>query len=80
MVSAMSTFTAILTTDPDGTLHLPVPVEWRDRPIRIKAELEPVSPSSDAEGNLKGFGALSGMISISSDFDEPLEEFREYMG
>ena len=26
-----------------------------------------------------GFGCLKGKISMSDDFDEPLEDFREYM-
>lgn len=26
------------------------------------------------------FGSAAGMISMSDDFDEPLEEFAEYMG
>jgi uncharacterized protein DUF2281 len=28
---------------------------------------------------LKGFGCLRGKISLSPDFDAPLEDFREYM-
>jgi hypothetical protein len=29
--------------------------------------------------NLKGFGCLRGKISLSPDFDEPLDDFKDYM-
>ncbi len=29
--------------------------------------------------SLKGFGCLKGKIWMSPDFDEPLEDFQEYM-
>jgi len=32
-------------------------------------------PRSDA---LKGFGSLKGKIRIAPDFDEPLEDFKDY--
>jgi hypothetical protein len=77
----MSTITAILDPAPDGTLHVPVPEAWRNFPIRIKAELEPANPkdTSPTSGNLKGFGCLRGQISLGSGFDEPLEDFKEYV-
>jgi hypothetical protein len=73
----MTTITTILEPHDDGTVHLPVPAAWRNQAIRVKAELEPVAPSE--EPTLKGFGCLRGKISMSPDFDEPLEDFREYM-
>ena len=78
----MSTITAILEPDADGTLHLPVPEAWRHLAIRIKAEMEPMPQSAppDSKANLKGFGCLRGQISMSPDFDEPLEDFKDYMG
>ncbi len=80
----MSTITAILEPDADGTLHLPLPTAWRMLPIRVKAELEPVAPSPstpglNGESHLKGFGCLRGKISMGPDFDEPLEDFKDYM-
>jgi hypothetical protein len=78
----MSTITVILEPSADGTLHLPVPAEWRHQAIRVKAELEPVSAETNAAPvsvNLKGFGCLKGKIRIAPDFDEPLEDFKEYM-
>ncbi len=78
----MSTITAILEPDADGTLHLPVPEAWRHLAIRIKAEMEPMPQIAppDSQPNLKGFGCLRGQISMASDFDEPLEDFKDYMG
>jgi len=75
----MSTITAILEPDADGTLHLPIPPELRHQVIRVKAELEPAT-SGGNQLNLKGFGCLRGRISMAPDFDEPLEEFKDYMG
>ena len=77
---AMSTITAILEADADGTLHLPLPAELRKARIRVKAELEPVAALPDPPQGLKGFGCLRGSISMSPDFDEPLEEFKDYTG
>ncbi len=78
----MSTITAILEADADGTLHLPLPAEWRKLSIRVKAELEPVeqAPLGEEQGSLKGFGCLRGKIRMAPDFDEPLEDFKDYMG
>ncbi len=77
----MSTITAIFEPDSDGTLHLPLPAAWRNLPIRVKAELEPATEElpTPQPGSLKGFGCLSGKISMSADFDEPLDDFKEYM-
>lgn len=78
----MSTITAILEPDADGTLHLPVPPAWGKISIRVTAELEPVStvPEPPSSEPLKGFGCLRGKIFMSPDFDEPLEEFKDYSG
>jgi hypothetical protein len=38
----MSTITAILEADADGSLHLPLPAELRHGKIKITATLEPV--------------------------------------
>lgn len=83
----MSTITAILTPSPDGTLHLPLPAAWRNQAIRVTAELEPVAAEEDAgkplvtpkAGSLKGFGCLQGKLWMASDFDAPLEDFKDYM-
>lgn len=81
----MNTISAIIEPHEDGTLHLPLPEAWRHRAIRVKAELEPVEATPERTGAgepdpLKGFGSLRGKISISPDFNEPLEDFKDYMG
>lgn len=75
----MSTISAILISAPDGTLHLPLPAAWHGQRIRVKAELEPVPKADGEEACLKGFGCLKGKIHMSPDFDEPLEDFKDYM-
>lgn len=92
----MSTITAILEADADGTLHLPVPAEWRHQPIRVKVEMELAVPlrKPDDTASLKAVnefkkndssaappqpGSLKGFW-MAPDFDEPLEDFKEYMG
>ena len=80
----MNLITTIIEPDADGTLHLPLPMAWRHQSIRVRAELEPVGTVSErgiagAVENLKGFGCLRGTISLSPDFDEPLEDFKDYM-
>lgn len=78
--SAMNVITTIIEPDPDGTLHLPLPEAWRNQSIRVRAELEPVGSAAERSvESLKGFGCLRGMISLSPDFDEPLEDFKDYM-
>ena len=71
----MSTITAILEPDADGTLHLPLPEELRHG--KVKAQLEPADAApagsiAPQPGCLKGFW-------MAPDFDEPLEDFKEYM-
>lgn len=44
----MSTITAILEPDSDGTLHLPLPLELRRGKVRVEAKLEP-APGETSE-------------------------------
>ena len=76
----MSTISLILEPEADGTLHLPVPAELRGSRVKVEAILEPVEQAA-AQGvqGLKGFGALKGQIWMAPDFDEPLDDFAEYM-
>ena len=48
--AVMSTITAILEADEDGTLHLPVPPELRNTKVRVTAILEAAAPESRAAG------------------------------
>jgi hypothetical protein len=40
--SLVSTITAVLDADPDGTLHLPLPAELRSTKVKVTATLENV--------------------------------------
>jgi len=77
----MSTITAILEPNADGTVHLPLPAELRHGKVRVEAKLEAASAEQKTPepGGLKGFGALKGKIWMAPDFDEPLEDFKEPM-
>lgn len=82
---AVKMIAEIMEPNADGTLHLPLPAAWRDRPIRVTAELEPVesraptmSETDSGASGLRGFGCLKGKIWLARDFDEPLEDFKEY--
>jgi hypothetical protein len=49
----VSTITAVLDADPDGTLHLPLPPDLHGTRIRIEAKLEATKPALQAEGGLR---------------------------
>ena len=78
----MSTITAILEADGDGTLHLPLPADLRQGKVRVVATLEPapteVESTDEAERTVPKPGSLTGFW-MAPDFDEPLEDFKEYM-
>lgn len=79
----MSTITAILEADADGTLHLPLPAELRHGKIEVTATLKPADGAATTLSSpisLKGFGCLKGRISMAPDFDAPLEDFKDYTG
>jgi hypothetical protein len=67
----MSTISAIFESSADGTLHLPVPSDWKGLRIRVRAEMKPVTqqPLSGSGTALKGFGCLRGKISMADDFE-----------
>lgn len=71
----MSTITAILEPDADGSLRLPLPPELRHAPVKVTATLE----AAAAAATRPRFGCLAGKIQLAPDFDEPLEDFKEYM-
>jgi hypothetical protein len=47
----MSTITAVLDADPDGTLHLPLPQELRSSKVRVTATLESVGEPPVQKGS-----------------------------
>jgi Protein of unknown function (DUF2281) len=71
----MITIIAILEPDADGSVHLPVPPELRLSAVKVTATMEAVANT----GAQPRFGCLAGKIELSPDFDEPLEDFKEYM-
>ena len=73
----MSTIKAILEADADGTLHLPLPPEFRQGKYDVTATLKPVGVTTPVKQ--PSFGCLAGKIELAPDFDEPLEDFKEYM-
>lgn len=92
----MSTITVLLKPDPDGSLHLPLPPEFRTTAmVKVVATFEsiadePAATASAEKAEASGqagmasgarphFGCLAGKIWLAPDFDEPLEDFAEYM-
>ena len=71
----MSTITAILEPEADGSIRLPLPTELRNTPVKVTATLEAVSTSPGRPL----FGCLAGKIQLGPDFDSPLEDFKDYM-
>jgi len=50
--------------------------------VEVTATLKPageISPATAPSAALKSFGCLRGKISMSPGFDEPLEDFKDYM-
>lgn len=72
----MSTITAILDADADGSIHLPLPPELRGGKVKVVAQLEAVSEEGTTTPK---FGYLAGKIKMSEDFNAPLADFEDYM-
>ena len=74
----MGTITVILEADVDGTLHLPLPAEFREGKVRVTATLEPapleLEIGSEEKRATPRPGSLTGFC-MTPDFDEPLEDF-----
>ena len=49
----MSTITAILEPDADGTLHLPLPAELRHGKVKVEAKMEAAAQSATSEEQRK---------------------------
>jgi hypothetical protein len=74
----MSTITAILEPQPDGTLHLPLPPELRQGKLKVTATLEPTEAPKPAKAGVWQELGLVGFW-MAPDFDAPLEDFKDYM-
>ncbi|MFM8719812.1 MAG: hypothetical protein ACKOKC_16060 [Chthoniobacterales bacterium] len=55
----MSTITAVLEPDLDGTLHLPVPAEMRSTKIKVTATLESIAERPSQAEAMAALQALS---------------------
>lgn len=79
----METSNAILEPNPDGTLHLPLPEGMKRGKVEVSATLKPVPAHSSTKGKRAKAGLWKSMgledFWMSPDFDEPLEDFKEYM-
>ena len=57
--------------------------EWLSQLLEIKKQLETKTTSNqpDRPSNrvLRGYGKYAGQIKLADDFDEPLEDFKDYM-
>ena len=69
----MSTITAIVEPDANGTIRLSLPPEFRNGPVKVDARIESVSLKKPR------FGCLAGKIWMAPDFDAPLDDFKDYM-
>lgn len=72
----MNAITVIVESDAEGILHIPLPPEMRHGKVRVEAKLEPERRGGVIPGLWKD---LPGKFWMSEDFDEPLEDFKEYM-
>ncbi len=65
----------------DAQQNLPDLVEATSRgeEVVITKEGTPVATLQAVNPPRSGFGSMKGLIKISDDFDDPLEDFAEYM-
>ena len=68
----MSTITAVLEADADGTLHLPVPQDLRRGKVKVVATLETATPSGEEKPGtpleaLKELRKLGGLRHVIPD-------------
>lgn len=79
----MSTITAILEPDPDGTLHVPLPAELRHGKVKIEAKLElagsEVSDAVEAERQRRLLGIMQRIRTRNpfQDISDPVAWQRE---
>jgi hypothetical protein len=64
----MSTITAILEPDTDGTLHLPLPLELRSGKVRVEAKLEPAPCESSEPERQKRLASIMNRIRTRNPF------------
>ncbi len=79
----------LMATYRNGVIELqePLPAEFEGKQIQIQVEeIEPVEEAEPVEvaksapkNTYRQAGSATGKIWMSPDFDEPLEDFKDYM-
>jgi hypothetical protein len=72
----MSTITAILEPDVDGTLHLPIPAEMRSAKVKVTATLESVGSRPSQTEAIEALRTLS-RLGTFGDIEDPVAWQRE---
>ena len=65
----MSTITAILEADEDGTLHLPLPPEYKGGKVEVTATITPITPTNP-ESTREAAAAALRLLSEMGTFRE----------
>ncbi len=76
MLHPMSTITAILEPDVDGTLHLPLPAEMRSSKVKITATLESFGSRPSQSEVLEALQTLS-RLGTFGEIEDPVAWQRE---
>ena len=61
----------------DYTVHLPA--EYINHKVEIIAFPIDLTDDTTSKKRRAGLGCLKGKITMSDDFDEPLDDFKDYM-
>jgi hypothetical protein len=75
----MSTITAILEPEADGSVRLPLPPELRGAKVKVEAKLEAAAEATRGRAKAGLWKNLPDRFWMAADFEAPLEDFREYM-
>ena len=75
----MSTITAILEADADGTLHLPLPAEFRNSKLRVTATIQAVRDRDERPTREEALAALRKLRALGTfnEITDPVAWQRE---
>ncbi len=75
----MSTITAILEADADGTVHLPLPAELRNSKLKVTATIEAASEESERPTREAALAALKRLREMGTfkEITDPVAWQRE---
>ena len=79
MICHMSTITAILEPDADGTVHLPLPLDLRNSRVRVTATLEVASDRDERPSRETALAALRRLRAMGTfkEITDPVAWQRE---